>query len=654
MPLQEALGEKRLEWPYPVNYDKVNHVYSDIFVVGGGTAGMSAALSAAEHGATVAVADKSPMKRAGNAGAGIDHWNELYSNPACPVTPEEVAQTRDNGANMMHREYIGFKGTWEALMKLEEYGLPIRDKEGQFADSDFYDPDTQLLKSYDYSKWIGIKLRGGYNLQPTLWKAARANQNISLYNRVMITSLLTEDGAQGTRVAGATGFSLETGEFYVFHAKCVVIASGYICGMWTMSTELTGSSYRWDPNDVGEGFAMAWNAGALVYNMHKNGNTHGSHPFAWPRFGVGNPQNTWSPCTMVDSDGKSLPWVDRNGNACPDEASRRAGGRIVPDLTERIRTGEFRLPLYADLSAMSAHERRSIWGLMIGNEGKTRYTIYDLYTKSGFNPETDLLGAPPVPPEEYAPGGSPYFHGVSGAAKPWRTERGAQGELYIDWDSMTTIPGLYAAGASAGHEGASMACSSGRYAGARAAERAANTEQCEIDPEQLEAEHKRVYAPVKRTGAPDAIVSWKELWAGTARVMQCDCAEYISPDLLEHGLWWLDSIARNEAQQTFARTPHELARVLECETRITVSKAIIQANLARIAAIENDELHIQEAPQRGGIRSSYDIGDRLLFIRQEGTEIIREYKEPYFWLKPPYASSYLENYRIHSEGENHG
>ena len=111
----------------------------------------------------------------------------------------------------------------------------------------------------------------------------------------MVTSLLTEGGRQGARVVGATGFSMETGEFYVFNAKSVIITSGYACTMWTYSTEITGNSYRWDPNDIGDGLAMAWNAGAQVFGMHKAGHTRGSHPFAWPRFGVGNPANTWFP-----------------------------------------------------------------------------------------------------------------------------------------------------------------------------------------------------------------------------------------------------------------------------------------------------------------------------------------------------------------------
>jgi hypothetical protein len=59
---------------------------------------------------------------------------------------------------------------------------------------------------------------------------------------------------------------------------------------------------------------------------------------------------------------------------------------------------------------------------------------------------------------------------------------------------------------------------------------------------------------------------------GMNRVMQQDCNEFKTTATSQHGLMWLDSIKKHEMQMTYARNPHELARVLECESRVTVAE----------------------------------------------------------------------------------
>lgn len=648
MDFQRNRGTEAIRWPYPVCYDKITHVTVDVLVVGGGLAGSFAGIHAAKAGASVAVADKAPIKRSGNGGAGMDHWNTVLDHEGSPMTPEENLARTDTTGRQGHRDYIAIKGTWDALMELEEFGLPIRDAEGDFDGKPTQDPKEKLLRAYDYRETIAVKLRGGQFLKPVLYEEL-LRQGVKLFERVMITGLLTENGKQGARAVGATGFSLETGEFFVFHAKAVILASGYVCSVWTFSTELTGNSYRWDPNEIGEGFAMVWKAGGEVVNMHKNGSTSAGAAFAWPRFGIGNPSNTWFPCTIVDNNGKPIPWEDINGNPVtaaearnmPAEgqvymgsgASDKSRGiklpNLIHDLPERIEAGEYELPFWADLPGMPEEERRSIWGMMIGNEGKTRFTLYDLYTRNGFNPDKDMLMAPIMRPNGYLSGG--WFHGEPDSVYPWRVETfGAQGEPAVGWDLMTTIPGLYCAGATAGLEGCSFACSTGAYAGDRAAEYAESVPQGEIDEAQLSSERERVYAPVKRYGDKDAYISWKELWAGSARAMQQCCASVIRKPVLKQGLLWLESIKKNEMLKTFARNPHELARVLECETRITCSEAFIRGGIARL-----------EAEETGNVQAG-----TMVFNKFMDGELVSRFQQDKYWLRPPYADGYLENYRI--------
>ena len=137
----------------------------------------------------------------------------------------------------------------------------------------------------------------------------------------------------------------------------------------------------------------------------------------------------------------------------------------TPDLPERIRKGEFTLPLYADLTRMPDAERRVIFGMMVGNEGKTRIPIYDTFTKAGFDPDRDLLQAPVMLPEAYQNsnywGGSPIPHLRSLAG----------GGFLVDWDLRTSLEGLFAAGGApifgSGCHGESH--TTGRFAGRKAA-----------------------------------------------------------------------------------------------------------------------------------------------------------------------------------------
>ncbi len=638
-------GFTPIRWPFPVDYEKVNRIEVDLVVLGAGPAGCCAGISALRRGQSVAVCDKGAIKKSGNCGAGIDHWNDLTEAPLSSQTADEKhngpnPENRMNrgmigitGPDLLHRNYISNKGTWSALLELEKMGLPIRDVDGDFDGNPSRDEATGLLKSYNYNHMDGVKLRGGNFVKPVLYNELK-KEGALLFDYMMMTGLLTEGGKQGAPVTGAMGFSLQTGEFYVFVAKAVVISTGYVCSNWIYSMEITGNSFRWDPNDIGEGVAMAHKAGAKTYGFYNNGATKGSHPFAWPRFGVGDDSNTWSYCTIVDNNGKKIPWHDNDGNEMPDAMDRYLGKGKSPmgptaSLLDAVKDGEYELPFWADLSDLPERERRSIWGMMIGNEGKTRYTLYDYYTRNGFNPDKHLLFIPVD--GRKAKGG---MHGNQGEATVWRSERGGQGFLVVDWDLMSNIPGLFAAGASIGLEGCSLACASGFYAGNRAAEYCMEHSHGTIDEKQIELERERVYAPTKRVGDENAYITWKELWGGTARVMQQCCGELLTKSLLEFGIDWLESIAKSEARKTFARNPHELARVLECETRITVSKLYMGACLSKLAADEE----------------GFENKD-FLFNWDENGELKSEIVPRDYYLKEPYLDTYAANYALHTAKE---
>jgi succinate dehydrogenase/fumarate reductase flavoprotein subunit len=639
MPDGAIAGGPLPEWPYPLKYRQEKRASVDVLVLGGGIAGCHAAISAAREGMKVAVVEKGHTARSGSGGAGVDHWGYALTNPCSRISPDQAISQRSSPYVSGIVRYITMRESWPALLDVEKMGLQFRDEEGVFAGAPFRDEESKILFAYDYVNRTNVRIRGGAKVKLVLYRELR-RLGVDIYDRVMATSLLTEGGKVGGRVIGATGVNLRSGEFYVFAAKATILATAHFSRIWVFSTELAGSSAdRDDPNCSGEGSAMAWEAGAELTQMERSrGPVAGG--FSWPRFGVGSPYNSWYPCNIVDARGKEVPWTDVKGNVLKTLADRTAGlpgVQLIPDLPERIKRGEFVLPLFADLPSMPENERRAIFGLMIGNEGKTRVPIYENYARAGFNPDKDMLQAPIISQEAGGEGMGPTQWRDGAAGGSW-----TGGGVVVDWDLRTSLEGLYAAGnqvaaCTGGHPGAAA---TGRYAGRKAAAHVKTASQAEIEPTQLGRAKERVYSALGQRGD----IGWKELQAGIARVMQVYCAEYKSREMLETGLWWLKSIRESEAVRTQVRNPHELGRFLECLTRLTVSEIIIRASLARKASSSVLDFKRIDYPE-------IDPPDWNKFVTLKQTDAGIEEGELTlnYWVLPPYSSSFKENYLAHSE-----
>jgi len=586
-------GPSVLKWPYPVRYGEERVVKTDVLVLGGGPAGSMAAVSAARNGARVVLVDKAHPKRSGG-GSGVDHW-VFTPNPCSKITAEECVQCEYesyNGYVNSLSRYIAARESYDTLLEIENMGGKIRDTEGEFTGAPFRDEETGFLFAYDYETRHFFRV-WGTTFKPAMYRECR-RVGVKIFERVMITCLLTEGGRPGRRVIGAAGFNNRTGEFLIFLAGATIDCMAFHEGNWQFSTELTGLPY-FHPNVVCDGPAIAWRAGAEFTLMEKSSPAPppGYH---LPSYGSGNPKNTWYPCSMVDAEGKEIPWIDGLGNPINDIEQRtrpapgqkflgeRAPGdpyrmpRLVDDLEERVRRGEFKLPLYADLPGMPEHERRAIWGLMVGQEGRSNIPIVRTYTKAGFDPDQDLLQS------YFLLGGEPFpgmwQHSVLGFIRG-RGPFASPGGLVTDWNLMTNLEGLFAAGnALYGGNFYNHAATTGRYAGRKAAAYARGASLPEMDRAQVEAEKTRIYAPVQRRGGID----WKELRAGLCRVMQNYCGEIKNRELLEIGLAWLDDIETNVSPEAFAPNPHVLMRVVESFHMLTCDRIIIQAGLARKAS----------------------------------------------------------------------
>jgi len=138
-------------------------------------------------------------------------------------------------------------------------------------------------------------------------------------------------------------------------------------------------------------------------------------------------------------------------------------------------------------------------------------------------------------------------------------------------------------------------------------------------------------------------MGWKELWAGLTRIMQDYCGEYRNEETLKMGLKWLNSIRESEASTAYARNPHELARTLECLTRLNVGEAIMHASLARKASSMPLDFKRLDYPEMDPPE-----WNKFVTIRLENGDIKVGELPLNYWLLPPNAPTYEENYKKHS------
>ncbi len=650
--MSEQVYAQFKRWPYPVDYGKENEISTDVLIVGGGIAGCHAAINAAKRGAKVAVVEKATVLKSGAGGAGVDHWHLACTNPASNITPDEIMDVlKSTFGEWGYGEfgngiaaYISANESYPALLDVEKIGIKVRDIDDIFIGASFRDEKTKLLFAYDYDNKFCIRVQAA-NIKVALHNEL-IRLGVDIYDRIIVTSLLTEGGKPGNRVIGAMGVHMHTGEFYIFKSKATIVATAKATGIWIFDMEKRGAGSSTEPNHTCESFASLWEAGVELTMMEASGTNMQTGGFGNLPYTTGCAHNTWFACTLVDANGKEIPWVDRNGKVLKTIEERyhcapgqRAfvydGPRFAPDLPERIANGEFKLPLYADLPSMPEHERRVIWGLMVGNEGKTRIPVYLTLQKWGFDPDQDMLQASVQPPDLYTWGawwkgyGPRQYRGMGG------------GGPVFDWDLKTNLEGLYAAGATlacgANHSGSAT---TGRYAGRKAAKYATTAPEPVINREQVEKEKARVYAPVQRKDG----MGWKELKAGLARIMQDYCGEYKNEETLLMGLEWIKSMWESELASAYARNPHELGRTLEAFGQATVSEVIINACLARKASSR----HL------GFIRLDYPEMDppewnKYLTIKKEDGKIKTGELALGYWLKEPCAPTYKENYQKHAE-----
>jgi succinate dehydrogenase/fumarate reductase flavoprotein subunit len=570
-------------WPYPIRFGQEQEIDTDVLVIGGGIAGCWAAISAARQGVRVALLEKGDVSRSGSGGPGCDHWCNAPANPLSRVDPDEWA------VHMADRPYsngigiqIQCREDYDTLLEMEQMGGKIRDTEDEYVGAEGRDDKTKFMISPRYGtghsyqpdphmgepgfnppeKRTNVVIRvWGSTFKPVLKKEC-LRLGVKVFDRVMGTSLLNENGMQGARVAGATGLNTRTGEFLIFRAKTVILTAADAGSLWLMSMEHGGYSNMHSRNISGDGTAMAWKAGATLTMMERSGNVAIATGLKHKWY-TGAGDASYENVPIVDAKGRRLPY--------PIQGWEDAGAMVpTPETSGKIREavlrGEYELPFYGDFPAMPEVERRTTWNLMLGEESTTKILVNTM-KDGGFDLGRDQLLS---------------YKFIEGQSPPQWRSAGSGGGLLVDWNLKTTVDGLYAAGTQMfSPEDHSFCAATGRYAGRKAATYAKEVGGVlPVSRDQIEQEKNRILAPTKRSSG----IEWKELHNGLSRAMQYFVSEFKTERLLKMGLEEIERIETEAVPQLFALDPHKLMRSIEDLSMIEYAKIFIHAALARKAS----------------------------------------------------------------------
>ncbi len=237
------------------------HEY-DVVVIGAGGAGLRAVIEAREQGLRVAVVTKSLFGKA----------HTVMAEGGCAAAMKNV-NTKDSwqvhfgdtmrGGKFLNNWRMAELHAQEApdrVWELETYGaLFDRTKDGKISQRNF--------GGHTYPRLAHVGDRTGLEIIRTLQQKIVSLQQedkkelgdyearIKVFHECSITDLIKD----GDRIAGAFGYWRETGNFILFDAPAVVLATGGI----GKSFKVSSNSWEY----TGDGHALALRAGSNLINM---------------------------------------------------------------------------------------------------------------------------------------------------------------------------------------------------------------------------------------------------------------------------------------------------------------------------------------------------------------------------------------------------
>ncbi len=221
----------------------------DIVIVGGGGAGLRAAIAAAEISNKLSIALVSkvyPMRShtvsaEGGTAAVLREYDSLELHAKDTIFGADFVADQD-GVEAFVKEAPG------ELIQLEHWGCPwSRDPDGRVSARSFGG------MSVDRTLFAADKT--GFHLLHTLFQTSLKYDNIIRYDECFLTSLLVNDG----KVCGVTSINLYTGRVEAIVGKAVILCTGGGGRIFPFTTNAA--------INTGDGMAAAYRAGVALKDM---------------------------------------------------------------------------------------------------------------------------------------------------------------------------------------------------------------------------------------------------------------------------------------------------------------------------------------------------------------------------------------------------
>ena len=228
----------------------MEHLSHDVLIIGGGAAGLRAAIAAAEFSPKldIAIASKVYPMRSHTVSAEGGMAAVLrtdYDN--FDLHAYDTIKGSDFLADQDAVEFFVKEAPRESI-RLEHWGCPFsRDPDGRIS--------VRAFGGMSVKRTLFATDKIGFHLLHTLFQTSLKFENVKRYDEWFATSILVDNG----KVDGITAIDMRTGELVTILAKAVVIATGGC-----------GRIYQFTTNGwikTGDGMALAYRAGAPLKDM---------------------------------------------------------------------------------------------------------------------------------------------------------------------------------------------------------------------------------------------------------------------------------------------------------------------------------------------------------------------------------------------------